>query len=421
MSRLKLLADLDFARILTEASKDVQTAAGQSLIRKYQQFLLVNECSYKTVNGFIAEARNCMFDNAVAGIAGTVCGYINDNKYSWQLASACESILNSSSKFDYLNKNACKQVEDLLEGKSEEDVVKYIKAGALKNVMFCEAFRGITKSIFKDIPLVESAPEYTAITPISFFESNNGKTFFEVLGMIFSIGENGILEENVNSVSNDFITVSRLLESNSIKYENDTFSVQVGNYVYEAKECDKCKKKKLNEKGEVVSEEEFNTAGLREHNEMYITALGQTRTTKANQFVLEAFAKLVENLDSISVLDNVRVIKSQKDSFIVIEHNGEIYTKSLNNTWGTKADVVEALKYIKDQTNIDLKEHYQEQIEKVVETKTAEEKQKVLESIHEDEMKARRERIEKLTEQYKNDPVKLAMLAKIAEDLNKLA
>lgn len=423
MNSLQLLAKLDFARILTESTRDIQTAAGQNLIKKYQQFLLTNECKFQIVNNFLNEARGSMFDSAVAGVVNAVCNYINENKYSWQLASAREKILESTTRYAYLDKNACEQVENLLEGKTEEDIVAYIKAGALKNVMFCEAFRRITQSIFKDIPLVESTPEYSAITPISFCETKDGKTFFEVLGNIYSVSKNGILEEATNNVSFDFLIVSRLLESNAIKFADDTFSVQVGNAVYETKECGKCKRKKMDANGNVVDEQEFTVAELREHNEMYLNAMGNTRFNQQNQFILEAFAKLVENFNSISILDNARIIKSEKDTFIVIEHEGEVYTKSLNkqNQFEYKSDVVESMKYIKEKTNIDLSEHYQEQITKVVESKTEEEKSKILESIHNDEMQARRERIEKLTQQYKNDPVKLAVLAKVAEDLNKLS
>lgn len=432
MTNLKLLAELDFASLLTEAYKDIQTTSGQSLLGKYQQYLMTNECSYAVVNGFLNEAKNCQFDNAVASLSKSVCEYINENKYSWQLASTCEKIHNSNSRFNYLNENACKQVEDLLEGKSEQDVVSYIKAGALKNVMFVEAFRSITKSIFNSTPLVETNVEYQSITPISYFEQNNGKTFFEVLGKIYSVGENGILEENANAVSNEFLQISRLLESNDIKYVNDTFSIQIGSTILEAKEEGKCTKKNCkdgkcpkcgNDMEHCTCEgQEMNVAQLREHNEMFVSALGRTnRMSQHNQFLLEAFAKLVENFNNISILDNARIINTAKDSFVVIEHNGEMYSKSLKNTWENKADVVEAIKFIKSRTNVDLTEQYQTSIEKVVESKTADEKQKVLESIHNDEMRARRERIEKLTEQYKNDPVKLAMLAKVAEDLNKLA
>lgn len=424
MAHLKLLADCGFAKILTESVGDIQTTSGQSLIKKYQQYLLTNECSYGLVNGFINEAKNCMFDNAVAGVMNSVCGFINKNKYTWQLASTCEQLEGTDLRYNYLNKNACKHVENLLEGKTEDEVVNYIKAGALKNVMFCEAFRNITKSIFQDVPLKEMKTEYTSITPISFYESVGDKTYFEVLGLIYSVGKNGINEENSQSVSPTFLTISRLLESKDVEYVDDAFRIKVGNSVFEAKECGKCKKIRYNEKGEKVEENEFTAAQLREHNDMYIGALGNSgRLAQGSQFVLEAFAKLVENLDNVTVLDNARIINSNKSNFVIIEHEGDIYAKSLNraDAWETRNNVVDALNFIKTKTNIDLNEHYQEQIQKVVESKTEEEQKKVLNDIKMEEIKARKERIEKLTEQYKNDSIKLAMLAKVAEDLNKLA
>ena len=113
MAHLKLLADCGFAKILTESVGDIQTTSGQSLIKKYQQYLLTNECSYGLVNGFINEAKNCMFDNAVAGVMNAVCGFINKNKYTWQLASTCEQLEGTDLRYNYLNKNACKHVENL--------------------------------------------------------------------------------------------------------------------------------------------------------------------------------------------------------------------------------------------------------------------------------------------------------------------
>lgn len=419
MESIKLLANLEFAKLLTEATADITTASGQGLMKKYQSYLLTNECTFGLVNSFLREAKNCMFENAVASVSKTISEYINANQYSWQLASACESIHNSNSRFNYLNENACKQVESLLEGKSEEDVVKYIKAGALKNVMFVESFRNITKSIFKDVPVMEMKKDYTAVTPISITESNNGKTYFEVCGNIYSINAERLVEKaSAKDVSNDFLTIARLMESNELAFENDMFKATVGNFEYIVEGCDKLTKKKKN----VEEEEKMTTAQLREHTEMYMMAIGQHNYAVAN--MLESIAKLSENYDNILTLDEVKFIVTESDKFIVIESGDKLYAELIASNhaskWSVYENAIETLKFIKDKTSVDLSEHYQSQIEKVVESTTAEEKQKVLESIHNDEMRARRERIEKLTEQFKNDPIKLQMLAKLAQDLNEL-
>ena len=48
---------------------------------------------------------------------------------------------------DYLTRNAVKTVEPFLE-LNEEELVKNIKAGALKGVMYCEAFKNVI-NLFK--------------------------------------------------------------------------------------------------------------------------------------------------------------------------------------------------------------------------------------------------------------------------------
>ena len=420
MSNITLLANLEFARLLSEASQDLQTSAGQSLFGKYQQFLLVNECNYSIVNNFLAESKNCMFDKAVTNLVESISNYIQTNKYSWQLASVCENIEKNSSSYNYLNKNACKQVSDLLENKTEEEVVKYIKAGALKNVMFVEQFRNVTKSIFKDTPLVESNTEYTTVTPISLVEQRDDKTYFEVAGNIYKLDESSISVATAKEVSNEFIVVSRLLESTDVSFANDTFTVKVNNDEYEVSKAGECTKRKAT--GEVST---LSTAQLREHNDMYMTAMGKyNKNSVRTAELLESVAKLTECFDRVSVLDNSRIISTKNDRFLVIENNGTVYSELLQSNhatkWSQNQDVVESIKFIKSRTNVDLNEHFKSQIAEVVEAKTAEEKEAILESIHNDEVQARKERIEKLTEQFKNDPVKLAMLSKLAQDLNEI-
>ena len=82
------------------------------------------------------------------GILESVNKYINENKISWQLASACESISESNSPYGYINKVSVSQVQKILE-MNETDVVSYIKAGALKGVQYVPEFRNICKQVYK--------------------------------------------------------------------------------------------------------------------------------------------------------------------------------------------------------------------------------------------------------------------------------
>ena len=165
---VKILAGLEFASILNESAG--QTQSGNDMLNKYKSFLMANNASCGLVNQFVKEAASLRFDNGVNAVLEQVSDYISSNKTSWALATACESINGNNASYNYLNRNAAKQVESLLEA-DEETVIKYIKAGALKNVMFCEAFRNIAKQVYADTPIVEATAEYTAVHPISLVEN----------------------------------------------------------------------------------------------------------------------------------------------------------------------------------------------------------------------------------------------------------
>ena len=219
----KPLADIDFANVLAEAFAETQT--GVELINKYRQYMLKNESSCTLINNFLAEAKNCMFDNGVVSVVNLVSGVIAENKVSWQLATACEAINRNRSSYNYLNRNAASTVEKLLE-QNEENVVKYIKAGALKNVMFCESFRNIVNGVFTDVQTVVTE-NYTATRPVSDMEESEGKRYFEVLGNIYAISGNEIQEAKASDVSGDFLIISRLLESNIAEFDANTEKLTV--------------------------------------------------------------------------------------------------------------------------------------------------------------------------------------------------
>ena len=85
----RILVDLDFNTIIGESL--AQTATGEGLLNKYKSFLMANETTCGLVNNFIKEAAQHSYDNGVRYVLEQVVDYINDNKVSWQLASACES------------------------------------------------------------------------------------------------------------------------------------------------------------------------------------------------------------------------------------------------------------------------------------------------------------------------------------------
>lgn len=411
----KILAEMEFASIISRA--EAQTQTGAELLNKYQAHVMSNESTYALVNNFIREAQAHRYDNGVNEALTTIADYVSQNKTSWALASACESVNNNNSSYNYLNRNAAKQVEKLLE-MNEEDVVKYIKAGALKNVMYCESFRNIAKQVFKEQPLVEATAEYTKVTPVSIVENCGDGICFEVNGQVYKMGDDkSIQESSWNEVSNTFKTVSQLLESGITTVDNHTITVEAGNAVYTISEANKVTR--TGKEGE----KEMTIDQLRESNRLVLmTANPRFRNQLAS--VLEAIALTCENYDHILNMDNVAIYTTKNDKFVVIEAGSNIYASLIasNRTqkWTINENAIEALSFIKSKTNTSISENYKAVVEASLEKADAEDKMKIEEEMKEQQKLSYKERIEALTEKFKNDPVKLAVLSKVAQELSEV-
>lgn len=408
----KILAEMEFASIISGANAQTQT--GAEMLNKYKAHVMANESSCALVNSFIKEASNCRYDNGVNETLSIVADYINQNKTSWALASACESINNNNKSYNYINRNAAKQVEKLLE-MNEDDVVKYIKAGALKNVMFCESFRNIAKQVYKDNPMVEATADYTKVTPVSIIENVGDGVCFEVAGNLYKMGDDKTIQEaNWNEVSNTFKTVSSLLESNMVEVDSHTITVKAPNATYEISEADKVKK--IGKEGA----NDFTIDQLRENNRLVLmTANPRHKNQLAG--VLEAVALVCENYDSIANMDNVSIYTTKNDKFVVIEAGVNLYATLLasnrHSKWTVNENAIEALSFIKSKTNVTLSDNYSKLVEEAVAVADEEEKTRIAEELKAQEQQSYKERIEALTEKFKNDPVKLAVLSKLAQEL----
>lgn len=411
----KILVNLDFASIISEAYAQTQT--GAEIINKYKAHVMSNESSCALVNNFIKEASMHRYDNGVNETLSTIVDYINQNKTSWALASACESINANNKSYNYINKNAAKQVEKLLE-MEEEDIVKYIKAGALKNVMFCESFRSIAKQVFKETPLVESTAEYTKVTPVSMIENVGDGVCFQVAGQLFKMDdEKNVQEAFWNEVSNTFKTVSQLLESSISTIDNHTITVNTPVATYTISEANKVVREGKDGK------REMNIGQLREHNRLVLMSANPRHKNNLAQ-VLEAIALTCENYDSIVNMDNSAIYITKNDKFIVVESNNSLYATLLKSNrtqkWTINENAIDAISFIKNKTNVSLADNYQQVIENAMAVADKEEKERIESELKEAEHQSYKERIEALTEKFKNDPVKLAVLSKLAQELSEV-
>lgn len=411
----KILVEMEFASIISEAMANTQT--GAEIVNKYKAHVMANPVSCALVNGFIREASQCRYDNGVNEALEVISNYINQNKTSWALASACESINSNKASYNYLNANAAKQVEKLLE-MNEDEVVKYIKAGALKNVMFCEAFRNIAKQVYKENPMIEANADYTKITPISLIENVGDGICFEVAGSLYKLDdEKNITEADWSEVSNTFRTVSSLLESNMVKVDNHNIVIETQMGTYTISEADKIIREGKEGKKEMSIDE------MREHNRLVIMTTNPRYKNNVAQ-VLEAIALTCENYDSIVNMDNVAIYTTKNDKFVVMEAGSNIYSTLLasnrHSKWTVNENAIEALSFIKTKTNVSLSENYASLVESAMAAADAEEKTRIEEELKSQEKQSYRARIEALTEKFKNDPVKLAVLSKLAQELNEV-
>lgn len=416
----KVLKELNFGNLILESLTPL-TQSGSDLMFKYKALIESSSVSCTMVNNFLAEARKVSYDNIVFEILENVSSYINDNKVSWALASACESINADNSRYNYMNRGASSQVSNLLE-MNESDVISYIKAGALKNVMFCEAFRNIAKAVYRDRTVVESESGYTITYPVSMIEKyGDDEIYFTVENKLYKSTSSEIKEEtDWTLLSNEFKIISSLISNKNItRIEENAIIVNIsGIGSYMISERNLCEK--TNEKtGEKST---FITETLRENSNLVLsTVLPQVRNRYS--YLLEGVALIMENFDKIVDLDNVRIFTTKNDRFLVIENGtNKLYSSLLasnhSQVWNINENAVDVVSFIKSKTNVSLGNLYTSQITESVKEMSKEKSEEINESLHDETIGSFKKRIEVLTEKYKGNAVMMAVLSDLASRVN---
>ena len=85
--------------------------------------------------------------------------------------------------------------------------------------------------------------------------------------------------------------------------------------------------------------------------------------------------------------------------------------------WTINENAVDALSFIKSKTNVNISENYAELVKNHIEAVSEAEQETIKQELHEQEVQSYKERIAALTEKFKNDPTKLAILSNIAQEL----
>ena len=137
-------------------------------------------------------------------------------------------------------------------------------------------------------------------------------------------------------------------------------------------------------------------------------------------------SKVFENAENIRVVDNARVLTTVDGTIAAIIEGKENVNltvfRSLNA--GTSSNeyqyMAEALQNVMSICGIDLKSQYSERISEDCKKQDPDGFKKIQETLEAEKeaaMQARKKKIAVLAEQFKNDPVKIALLNKAAQDL----
>ena len=414
---IKLLKDLQFAEKLN--STEAITEAGKEILKNYRSYCYSNAATYGIVNGFVLEASKVSFDTGLMSILESVNKFISENNISWKLATACESILNNNSTYNYINKLGVQQVEKLLE-MSEADIVSYIKAGSLKNIQYIPEFRQICNEIYKQHINEVSAPTYTIKTPVSFVLCQEGSQIFRVLGKVFEMKDGKINDATVDN--KDFYVINDILENfasdgENIVYEYRSSNNELNKFVISENELIFTRGSKINEK--------FDTSAKFIEYTNTLSRMLPINEKLTFMNVANSVAKVFENVDNVLSLDNVKVMNcSNGTQLAIVEAKDNVnltvfHSVNAGSSSNNYDYMVEALNNVIKVSGVDLKSMYEERINEDCKKADpqAQEIKEQLEANKEAQFDIRKKKIAMLAEQYKNDPVKIALLNKVAKDL----
>lgn len=416
------LTDSNLQESILKASALTQT--GLEILEKYQSYVLNNPVNCTVINNFIKECSNHLYDTALQQSLEPITSFIQDNQVSWSLLSVVESIQSSNRKYDLLNKNAASKVEKLLENRSEQEVINFIRSGVLKDAMYCEGIRNVVKQVFNNQPVIEVSTEYTRHFPVAYMETNINEEGDEVMYTVvnkelycYKNGEK-VQKGDWRNVSNTFKIVSGLLESDAVTLaENTNADIKIylneNTYFILNEDGILTKFSKLNNEKTVFE----NVEQFRDQARLMVMTSSNPLQRKTAQF-LESIALLVENYDRVFILNNTSIYETKKGNFLVIENGDYLYAKNISTkvNFEVNENALEVVSFLKSKLNVDLKE-YNQAIENVVESQSKAEKFLFEANKEKNEIDGLKARIEMLTEQYKNDPVKLAVIGKLASDI----
>lgn len=417
---VKLLKNLNFAGKINEC--EAVTEAGKEMIKNYKGYLFTNPTTCGVVNNFVKEAQKYSFDTGLTSILESVLSFINENKVSWRLATACESISNNNSSFNYIAQTGVEQVEKLLE-MEEKDVVSYIKGGCLKGVQYIPEFRAICKDVYKTTITETYAPNYTVTNPVSYVYENENAKYINVLSKTYKIADDKVIEAVCDDVK--FNRINMLLEAFKTVDTQLVYEYANGRNTYTFTIYESDEKSMINISCGDINESFETPVAFSE----YCDTLSRTMMMNEKlQFmtITSAVNEVFEASDNVMLLDNVKIVESANGSTsAILEAKDNVNLtvfKSINfgSSCRSYDYVAEALKDLTKVSGIDIKHLYENRINEDVKKQDPEGYKNIQEELaasKEAKMELRKKKIAMLAEANKNNPAILAVLNKAARDL----
>ena len=409
---IRLLKDLDFANKLSLAEPVTESAL--DMMKRYRGYMYTNAATCTLVNNFIREARQYGYDRGVSKILEAVESFINENKISWKLATACEAIQGNNSTYSYIAKLGVGKVEQLLE-MNENDVVSYIKAGALRSVKYIPEFREVCKDVYRSqVNESMQTVKYSMSTPFCYTITEGADSqYISILGKTLKVSESkveeAVCDDPVFNKINAHLQGFQLVGEN-IEYNNNGFNYSIGEG-----------KLTLSKNGTQLEVFENSSDFLKYCDTMSRIMPGM----QARNFMTinGAIAEVFEAQDGIVMLDNSRVFRAANGTTaFVVEAKDNVYSFA-NGNGASSEFMVEALKNIEDNCGVDVKVVYEARITDDLKKGNPEEYaniQEELEQTKSAKAELRYRKIEQLAESMKDNPAAIAVLNSITRELRML-
>lgn len=389
-----MLNQLNFSSIVSSGSATTQL--GVELMERYLGALQRNGESHILVNSFVKEASRLQYDAGIRESLEKVAGFISEQPIKWTLATRCESILDGVTR-DRHARPAATKASGLLE-LEEGELVSAIRAGALREVMHCEAFRSLANQVLGEIQTVVRTDEYTITHPLSYVEKVYDGIAVRVCGRNICQDDEYNLIPNYQGISASFLLLNEFIESGEAQIADHCITIRFNNNIFTICEAGKVR----------YNDEEMGVEQFRQQAQARLILSPANRKGALNR-IFEAVALFAEHYDHVVYLDHVNIFTTPTGvSFAVIRYGEQLYAFGLRSfAFEIIGNALEVVEYIQQMTQVEVGTEYKDML--LAEPTTEPVK------TTEDDLQAR---IQALTEKFKDHPKYLELLDELSKEIS---